>query len=103
MIQVSAGMLSPAPAPTPATATRKTDPGVAGGTSTDTNVVKVEKKGDVTIRSFGAAAAKPADAAAQKPTATLTVVVRASENSWISVTSDGQLVTQETLIAPAPR
>jgi hypothetical protein len=27
--------------------------------------------------------------------------VRATENSWISVTSDGQLVTQETLIAPA--
>jgi cytoskeleton protein RodZ len=31
----------------------------------------------------------------------LTVVVRASETSWISVQADGQLVTQETLIAPA--
>jgi len=61
------------------------------------NQVKVEKKGDVTIRSFGASAAKPAD----KPPATLTLVIRASESSWISVTSDGQLVTQETLIAPA--
>jgi hypothetical protein len=29
------------------------------------------------------------------------LVIRANENSWISVTSDGQLVTQETLIAPA--
>jgi len=36
-----------------------------------------------------------------KPAGTLTLVIRASENSWISVTSDGQLVTQETLIAPA--
>lgn len=63
----------------------------------DPNAVKVEKKGDVTIRSFAAATAKPAD----QPAATLILVVRASENSWISVTSDGQLVTQETLIAPA--
>lgn len=88
-------------APTPPTPTRTAVPAAAAGTSADTNAVKVEKKGDVTIRSFGAAAAKPAEAAAEKPAATLTVVVRASENSWISVTSDGQLVTQETLIAPA--
>jgi cytoskeleton protein RodZ len=88
-------------APTPPTATRAPVPGAAAGTSSDTNVVKVEKKGDVTIRSFGAAAAKPAEPPAEKPAAKLTVVVRASENSWISVTSDGQLITQETLIAPA--
>jgi hypothetical protein len=31
----------------------------------------------------------------------LSLVIRATENSWISVFSDGQLVTQETLIAPA--
>lgn len=66
-------------------------------TSADQNDVKVEKKGDVTIRSFGAAGTKPAE----KPAATLKLIVRATENSWISVTSDGQLVTQETLIAPA--
>jgi cytoskeleton protein RodZ len=75
-----------APAPVPPAAT-----------SADPNAVKVEKKGDVTIRSFGATAANPAE----KPAATLKLIVRASENSWISVTSDGQLVTQETLIAPA--
>lgn len=74
-------------APAPSAATAETDP----------NAVKVEKKGDVTIRSFGANAAKPTQKAATK----LTLVVRASENSWISVTSDGQPVTQETLIAPA--
>jgi cytoskeleton protein RodZ len=31
----------------------------------------------------------------------MTLVIRASENSWISVTADGQPVSQETLIAPA--
>ena len=51
----------------------------------------------MTIRSFGATSAKPTE----KPAATLKLIVRATENSWISVTSDGQLVTQETLIAPA--
>ena len=63
----------------------------------DPTQIKVEKKGDVTIRSFGASTSKPAE----NSPATLTLVVRALENSWISVTSDGQLVTQETLIAPA--
>jgi cytoskeleton protein RodZ len=29
------------------------------------------------------------------------LIIRASENSWISVRADGQEVTQETLIAPA--
>jgi cytoskeleton protein RodZ len=40
----------------------------------------------------------PANAAAVKP---LTLVIRATENSWISVSADGQLISQETLIAPA--
>ena len=40
-------------------------------------------------------------AATAKPAATLTLIIRASENSWISVTADGQQVSQETLIAPA--
>jgi cytoskeleton protein RodZ len=75
-----------APAPAPALAAE-----------TDPNAVRVQKKGDVTLRSFGVSAVKPSEQSATK----LTLVVRASENSWISVTSDGQLVTQETLIAPA--
>ena len=33
--------------------------------------------------------------------ATLKLVIRASETSWISVQADGQTVSQETLIAPA--
>ena len=40
-------------------------------------------------------------APAPKPRANLTLVIHASENSWISVTADGQSVIQETLIAPA--
>ena len=31
----------------------------------------------------------------------LSLVIRASQNSWIAVTADGQTVSQETLIAPA--
>jgi cytoskeleton protein RodZ len=31
----------------------------------------------------------------------LSLTIRAAENSWVSVTADGQHVTQETLIAPA--
>ena len=58
---------------------------------------QVVEKGDVTIRSFGQPVAKPAD----QPAASLSLVIRATETSWISVTSDGQLVRQETLIAPA--
>jgi len=93
---VAASAHPSAPAMQPA-ANRTAAPVSPSATTADPNQVKVEKKGDVTIRSFGAAAAKPAD----KPAATLTLVIRASESSWISVTSDGQLVTQETLIAPA--
>ena len=81
----------------PAAVNRAPAPVPPAGTSTDPDEVKVEKKDDVTIRSFGAGVTKPAE----KPAATLKLIVRATENSWISVTADGQLVTQETLIAPA--
>jgi cytoskeletal protein RodZ len=52
---------------------------------------------DVTIRTSPKAAAKPSE----KPAASLTLVIRATETSWISVLADGQTVSQETLIAPA--
>jgi cytoskeletal protein RodZ len=38
---------------------------------------------------------------AVKPAPTFTLVIRATETSWISVIADGQTVNQETLIAPA--
>jgi len=53
--------------------------------------------GDVTIRTFGKSKPKPPE----KSAASLSLLIRATENSWISVLADGQLVTQETLIAPA--
>ena len=87
----------PSPENPPAAKSPAPSPAPSAGTSADQNQVQVEKKGDVTIRSFGTAGAKPAE----KPAATLKLIVRATENSWVSVTSDGQLVTQETLIAPA--
>ena len=52
---------------------------------------------DVTVRRFDKSVSKSSD----KQSTTLTLVIRASENSWVSVLADGQLVTQETLIAPA--
>jgi cytoskeletal protein RodZ len=53
---------------------------------------------DVTVRN-----SKPRDSAAPTPEAApgLKLVIRATENSWISVIADGQQVNQETLIAPA--
>jgi cytoskeleton protein RodZ len=43
----------------------------------------------------------PANPAPPPAAVPLTLIIRASENSWISVRADGQEVTQETLIAPA--
>jgi len=59
--------------------------------------IKVENKEDVTMRSYGTPMAKTAESSGEN----VTLTIRASENSWISVTADGQLVTQEILIAPA--
>jgi len=44
---------------------------------------------------------QPLPSSIEKNAGSLNLVIRASENSWISVSSDGQIVTQETLIAPA--
>ncbi len=62
-----------------------------------TNAPTTEVKGDVTIRNFG----KPLPKPSEKPSGSLTLVIRATENSWISVIADGQQGTEETLIAPA--
>jgi hypothetical protein len=53
---------------------------------------------DVTVRTFGPTSSKPAARAAAT---NLSLVIRADETSWVSVQADGQLVTEETLIAPA--
>jgi hypothetical protein len=64
----------------------------------------VIEKGDVTTRTFSSSAAAshaPAAATASAAQPRFTLVIRALENSKISVTADGQVVSQETLIAPA--
>ena len=52
---------------------------------------------DVTVRTFPKSNPQPSE----KSSAPLTLVIRATETSWISVLADGQTVSQETLIAPA--
>jgi cytoskeletal protein RodZ len=52
---------------------------------------------DVTVRTFAKSSSQPSE----KSAAPLTLVIRATETSWISVLADGQTVSQETLIAPA--
>jgi cytoskeletal protein RodZ len=49
---------------------------------------------DVTIRTFPPT--KPA-----KPAPSFTLIIRATENSWVSITADGRSVAHENLIAPA--
>jgi cytoskeleton protein RodZ len=56
-----------------------------------------DEKNDVTIRSFAKSSPQPP----AKSAPSLTLVIRATETSWISVLADGQIVSQETLIAPA--
>lgn len=51
----------------------------------------------------GLQAAKSASASPPAPTTApiVTLIIRASENSWISVSANGQVLKEETLIAPA--
>lgn len=56
-----------------------------------------DDKSDVIVRTFPKTNSQPA----AKVAAPLTLVIRATETSWISVTADGQPASHETLIAPA--
>jgi cytoskeleton protein RodZ len=60
-----------------------------------------EEKSDVTVRNFGQPLPKPAANSSDKSSGALMLTLRASENSWVSITADGQPLTEETLIAPA--
>jgi cytoskeleton protein RodZ len=73
-----------------------TSPQPAAVTSAAANP-DVEDRTDVTVHNFG----KPLPKVTESSSGSLTLVVRASENSWISVVADGQVVAEETLIAPA--
>lgn len=75
--------------------------GETSGPSTDAKAAAPVPKPDDSSDVITKGSAKPASKAPAKAASTFSLIIRANENSWISVTSDGQLVTQETLIAPA--
>lgn len=81
--------LHPAAAITSTSATPATTPQAA--------VQSAGQSSDVTVHSFGNSLPKTTD----QPASALNLVVRASQDSWISVRADGQSVAAETLIAPA--
>lgn len=45
----------------------------------------------------------PASLSAAKTPAAFTLLIRANETSWVSITADGRLIAEETLIAPAEK
>ena len=88
-----ASTTSPQPPPShPATSPTST-----ADATNDKDKSKDLNSSDVTVRTFPKSSAKPSATAAP----TLKLVISAKETSWISVLADGQLVSQETLIAPA--
>ena len=56
-----------------------------------------DNSGDATVPTSAKANPKSSETSAP----TLTLLIRATETSWISITADGQPVSRETLIAPA--
>jgi cytoskeleton protein RodZ len=79
----------------PAAAITATSP--APTASTHAPAQSNEQSSDVSVHNIGKPLAKSTD----QPASSLSLVVRASEDSWISVRADGQSVAAETLIAPA--
>ncbi len=95
--QPSNSVSSPATSSAPAPLSQPPSAPRPATVASSTPAKDAEESTDVTVHNFDMTAPKSSDQAS----ATLTLVIRASENSWISVLADGQLVTQETLIAPA--
>jgi hypothetical protein len=98
---------APAPAKPPAAAatsgaasTANADAAGGAGNRKNSDEKSDEKnndKNDVTVRTFPKSTPKASPSAAP----TLTLVIRATETSSISILADGQPVSHETLIAPA--
>ena len=97
--------LSSTPAPAHSSTPNSKSPQASGAatatrtaaTTPGTQPADPDESNDVTVRTFPKANGQPSE----KSTAPLTLVIRATETSWISVLADGQTVSQETLIAPA--
>jgi len=101
--QPSASQPSPTPVSTTTSAAPATTssapakPGSVSGAHPTTPVPAAEPDADGNLP-----VAKPhAPAVAPKPAQSLSLVIRAAQTSWISITADGQPVARETLIAPA--
>lgn len=77
---------APPPTATPVPPAPRSSPTQPDGDSTDVTVMNL---------------AKSTSKHSPKTALALSLVIRASANSWISASADGQVVTEETLIAPA--
>ncbi len=98
----TASAASPARSPNPNSQPPQSTPPAApprspDAASTAPPAAEITEKNDVTVRSF----TKLKPKTPEKSAPTLTLVIRATETSWISVLADGQTASQETLIAPA--
>jgi cytoskeletal protein RodZ len=88
---------APSPQPTPVAQPAITAHSPAAAPATNAAVNPAENPGKSPAQN-NPPTASPAPA---KPSTPLILIIRASENSWISVLADGQAVSEETLIAPA--
>jgi cytoskeletal protein RodZ len=87
------------PVPGTPNAPSVTQPSSAAASHKSTATEEAEDNSPEVIKRTFPAAAKIVPA--PKPVKPFTLIIRAEENSHISVTADGQLISEETLIAPA--
>ena len=106
--KLSPGTISTASAPSPSTNASITLPvPPPPSKAAPTAPTQAESHGSAPAPSANAPRANPtlaagtASAAATKPASTFSLLIRAEETSWVSITLDGKPVAQETLIAPA--
>ena len=91
----SAAPVSTAALTTPLQSSVPIKPSPVSGSHAPTPAAQPDEDGNLPV-------AKPhAPAVSPKPPQTLSLVIRAAQTSWISITADGQPVARETLIAPA--
>jgi cytoskeletal protein RodZ len=110
--KLSSGTISAASAPSPSTkavitlpASSLSPPAVRAAptapTQSDSNAGLAPAPSVNAPRANPAVAEGTASAAAAKPPSPFSLLIRAEENTWVSITADGKPIAQETLIAPA--
>jgi cytoskeletal protein RodZ len=110
--KLSSGTISTASAPSPSTkavitlpAPSLSPPAVRAAptapTQSDSNAGLAPAPSVNAPRANPAVAEGTASAAAAKPPSPFSLLIRAEENTWVSITADGKPIAQETLIAPA--